>query len=838
MGKTEELSKVTNQDRKWCSETLHIGLGDEFSEILWVYQIVKKKKIQVLIAITKNRLFIIQKKAFGKKAIKETLHLLDLKELYCHDDQEFKLIFHPNTTYRFSTPMTPSLTKNLMSRVTEVTSGFPPQMLPNINMDNTRYDELMSDMPIIDPGEGFLIVYIAIRDYYNYTNKIELQSEMSMNETDLQVRKLIKQSIERNEPTIDLDQVEFQSEKEYKLILKHLFTALRFNTWFENLKFTKTNEYVSNFLMLFAGSFWYYHPWVCLNFSNLGLTRGFSYLGEQMINVSKRIKEIGLTDDEFYETNEKRKNKKGNKENNDNNNPNKEYNSLNNNPNNNIHKQLLETLNLQYAEQKNKKKKNKKKKKLSKKAIEKQKKIQKEIERRIEEELSEKGPIEIILEDLNFSKNNIDSEDLRGFCKIFKYLGTNCLNSIDFSECKLKGKGITILFESLIKNIESTCTLNDINLAENKFNLSATKAFIKWFEKLKCTPKEDLIDINRDLNLRNSNISILHIIPVLSFKHSRITTLDISGCGIDEASATGLSNVIKNTDCLHDLNLSATNFPNDKFGLLLSSMKANINDLQFFFRFNDNYLGVEGAEEFKKIVIKDQKCFLIGFEINQNWLKSQGIKYICEALEKQKIKSLSISENVERANDGEIAGFALATLLKRNKHLETIICRGEDNKYIGAEIRHLLIELIYNSTLKSLDITGNKMGNSGCNCLANAIRNNISLTSLKFDENDFTLHGFVDLAENYHWNDSLFDLQFPQLDYLNTKKIISQLIFEKKMELENLLEKNVKSLKSNIDKNHEKKNKNFKIIDQNGINKLKKEKMEKNLMNTKKKIEK
>ncbi|KAJ3437670.1 hypothetical protein M0812_16836 [Anaeramoeba flamelloides] len=342
MGKTEELSQVTNPDRRWCSENLEIDQGDYFSEILWVHQIIKKKTVQVLIALTKNRLFIIQKKAFGKKAIKDTLHLLDLKELYCHDDQEFKLIFHDNNTYHFSTPMTPTLTKNLMTRVTEITSGFPPQMIPNINMDTTRYDELMSDMPIIDPGEGFLIIYIAIRDYYNYTNKIEMQNEISMNETDSKIRNLIKQSIERNDPTIDLDQVEFQSEKEYNLILTHLFTALRFNTWFENLKFTKTNEYVSNFLIMFARSFWYYHPWACLNFSNLGLNSGFSYLGKKMINVSRRIKTNELDNS------------------NNDNTGNNGYDTFNNNQNNNIHKQLLETLNLQYVEQKKKKKKKKK----------------------------------------------------------------------------------------------------------------------------------------------------------------------------------------------------------------------------------------------------------------------------------------------------------------------------------------------------------------------------------------------------------------------------------------------------------------------------------------------
>ena len=83
---------------------------------------------------------------------------------------------------------------------------------------------------------------------------------------------------------------------------------------------------------------------------------------------------------------------------------------------------------------------------------------------------------------------------------------------------------------------------------------------------------------------------------------------------------------------------------------------------------------------------------------------------------------------------------------------------------LGAYLSVLINTLAATTTLKSLDISGNEMGNFGARILSKALQVNVSLRSVSIDNNHIGADGFVDLATSIKMNHTLTYFPYPVHD--------------------------------------------------------------------------
>jgi hypothetical protein len=122
--------------------------------------------------------------------------------------------------------------------------------------------------------------------------------------------------------------------------------------------------------------------------------------------------------------------------------------------------------------------------------------------------------------------------------------------------------------------------------------------------------------------------------------------------------------------------------------------------------------------------------------------------------------SLSVdADEAWRARTDALAGSYMAPL---------VVAAAVPNSSAAAPLRDnllpLLDQLARNRTLRSLDITGQAIGDAGAFQLAHALRGNRALRSLRLDDNGITFDGFEALAQAMLVNESVVMFEYPRRD--------------------------------------------------------------------------
>lgn len=81
------------------------------------------------------------------------------------------------------------------------------------------------------------------------------------------------------------------------------------------------------------------------------------------------------------------------------------------------------------------------------------------------------------------------------------------------------------------------------------------------------------------------------------------------------------------------------------------------------------------------------------------------------------------------------------------------VCARLDKKALGLS-----------KTLLELDVTGHRMGDIGTVALGTALRQNRSITTLSYDQNNTTLEGFKAIRGSLYGNKKLVNVSAPDVD--------------------------------------------------------------------------
>lgn len=365
------------------------------------------------------------------------------------------------------------------------------------------------------------------------------------------------------------------------------------------------------------------------------------------------------------------------------------------------------------------------------------------------------------LEHLDISRNPVD--DKKGFMILSSVLPRlTQLKYVNVAECQLSDKSINLLCTGLYNGMTS-CKSGGMQLTELILSTNPIKDDISSIINLVsiCTSL-------RVLDLSDTGIHLDKLWNSLKFGGLQIEKLLLSGCTLGGKKSEGIQTAKEYFSMavnLTHISLNNTSMPSEYLKAVLLGLASN-QQLQPF-RLDLDATCEKGSANVLDACIGGVRCETLSLRDNNLDGDLQGV-----------LQSLMMVTCLRRL---DIGGANMNQLKKNNKQAHVINkilldvvklyseegCLEELNLSecrLGAYLSVLLNTLGATTTLKSLDISGNEIGNFGARILSKALQVNVSLRSVSIDNNHIGADGFVDLATSMKMNHTLTHFPYPVMD--------------------------------------------------------------------------
>ncbi|XP_048025508.1 uncharacterized protein LOC125254758 isoform X2 [Megalobrama amblycephala] len=400
-----------------------------------------------------------------------------------------------------------------------------------------------------------------------------------------------------------------------------------------------------------------------------------------------------------------------------------------------------------------------------------------------------------ILKELNLNNSCLlDS----GVKQIFEGLKKSTLKILKLSDCSITEEGYKALASALRSNPSH---LIELDLTGNDPGQSGVKELDDLLQDQKCQLKtlrllqspdaekackyltEDLHNENplllRELNLSGHELGdtrVNQITALLQDKHCKLNTLMLHDCGLTEKSCSALATVLRSNSSLKELDISNNNLQDSGVKKLQNGLENTICTLEKL-RLSDCSITEEGYKALAS-ALRSNPSHLIELDLTGNDPGQSGVKELDDLLQDTKcqLKTLRflgpaadeacqfvtgiVGKNLLLLRELNLSGRELgdtqvkqiAALLK-DKHckLNTLTL---NNNSITAEGCAALTSA-FNSNLIELDLSGNKLGNSGMEKICHLLKNTqCRLEKLKLSDCSISEEGYKALASALRSNPS------------------------------------------------------------------------------------
>jgi len=351
-----------------------------------------------------------------------------------------------------------------------------------------------------------------------------------------------------------------------------------------------------------------------------------------------------------------------------------------------------------------------------------------------------RGNINNSFEDLDFSYCNMRDQGAISLCKGLE-VQRHPLRIINFSHCGIQSKGISALMDALHENTMIGFSLEELLLSGNVFGPNGTSSFAVWIVGMKSDSNSRKVSCLSKLCVAGCQIE-LHIAfhALRSAALPRLSSIDFSENRCSKQALEFLVEYLQEAvslGSLRTINLSASAASVEFVSQVLIAI-ANGSDLHSSLQIDlsNNELGVSGAKAIANVIprLKSFKSLIL----RSNGFKKEGLLLLLKALEANpsSIKGIDLSDNLKGRNPEVVK--EICNVLNDQNGLENLSIAEND---FGKDIIPLLKTLSTNKTLLSLDISGNAMGDSSATALAESLVHNISLTTVRWDENGLGVGG-------------------------------------------------------------------------------------------------
>eukprot|EP01090_Pellita_catalonica_P014711 TRINITY_DN3811_c0_g1_i1.p1 TRINITY_DN3811_c0_g1~~TRINITY_DN3811_c0_g1_i1.p1 ORF type:complete len:843 (+),score=125.86 TRINITY_DN3811_c0_g1_i1:43-2571(+) len=336
---------------------------------------------------------------------------------------------------------------------------------------------------------------------------------------------------------------------------------------------------------------------------------------------------------------------------------------------------------------------------------------------------------------MDFSNNQMGEKGVLALASGIKVLEHGLTNLLLGSNA-ITPKGILALIKALRDNEHHSKTLQELDLSNNNFGGgAASSAFSEWLISMKEYARLTSI------NLSGTTINSFTVVNAIrKGAEGIIKELDLSNNKWDRSGIEALSLLLENAQVLEVIDLSYSRLDATLIATLISSIRDN-KHTQFSVNLSGNDIGPAGATTIGERLKSSSNIHTISF--NETKLKSEGVSNLIEEIKEcSSLTSLDIGNNVKNGEKGFSKGVDdLCEYLKSTNSLVSLSLRGGKQFYYGRKVIDIFKALTENSTIKSIDVSDNKFGDSAAIKICESLRQNSTISTMSWDGNSLNLGG-------------------------------------------------------------------------------------------------
>ena len=348
------------------------------------------------------------------------------------------------------------------------------------------------------------------------------------------------------------------------------------------------------------------------------------------------------------------------------------------------------------------------------------------------------------------------------------------LKMLSLSGCNIESAKMLQLVQALSANYGMSITIERLDLSGNKFDEPASMAFESWLSKVA------EYSTLRELRLANTGINMVSAATYFHFLVC-IEVLDLSRNKLEPRAVQLTCSLLEKSSTLRDLNVSSCSLTAVQAAALLSATGQNK-------RLSNTILNMSNNEfsdsEFEALASAITACTNTHtLDLSGNVFKERSLIGVLQSVVLSAcptLDTLALDKAYKSTYPGERVASALFSVINSLRSVKSVRIAGG----FGSVVVPLLKMLRTNTNLLELDISDNRLGDKGASAIADLLRHNRTIASIKCDGNNISPTGWKMILSSFIANTTLAYIDFAWNDY---SKWASNLSADRLLELQAVL---------------------------------------------------
>ncbi|KAM4894231.1 capping protein, Arp2/3 and myosin-I linker protein 2 [Sylvia borin] len=364
-----------------------------------------------------------------------------------------------------------------------------------------------------------------------------------------------------------------------------------------------------------------------------------------------------------------------------------------------------------------------------------------------------------VLHTINLAGNQLED---RGVTAFSRYMEKNSkgLQSLSLARTVLTAKGMNTLCKALTDNKAIGLSLRHLDLSRNPgtlagddiSNLQSLLHHCHSLSHLSLAGTDCPLDSLFGALVHGSHTSLIHLdLSKNVYSHKKVKTI-----------SPDIKEFFSQACSLRHVSLAGTKLPADVVRALLQGLADNSHISDLHLDLSSCELRSAGAQVIQDLI--PDASSISQLDLSDNGFDPDMVTLVLSIGRSKSIRHVSLGKNFNiKSKEGLLDVLHRIVQLTQEEDcpLQSLSV-AESRLKLGTNV--LLSALGSNTSLISLDISGNAMGDTGAKMLAKALQINTKLRTVIWDRNNTTAHGLLEVAQALERNYTLKSMPLPMSD--------------------------------------------------------------------------
>ncbi|XP_005526471.1 PREDICTED: leucine-rich repeat-containing protein 16C [Pseudopodoces humilis] len=364
-----------------------------------------------------------------------------------------------------------------------------------------------------------------------------------------------------------------------------------------------------------------------------------------------------------------------------------------------------------------------------------------------------------VLHTINLSGNQLEDRGVTAFSRHMEK-SSKGLQSLSLARTMLTAKGMSTLCKALTDNKAIGFSLRHLDLSGNPgtlagddiSNLQSLLHRCHSLSHLSLAGTDCPLDALFGALLHGSHTSLIHLdLSKNVYSHRRVKTI-----------SPDIKEFFSQACSLRHVSLAGTKLPADVVRALLQGLADNSHISDLHLDLSSCELRSAGAQVIQDLI--PDASSISHLDLSDNGFDPDMVTLVLSIGRSKSIRHVSLGKNFNiKSKEGLLDVLHRIVQLTQEEDcpLQSLSV-AESRLKLGTNV--LLSALGSNTSLISLDISGNAMGDTGAKMLAKALQINTKLRTVVWDRNNTTAHGLLEVAQALERNYTLKAMPLPMSD--------------------------------------------------------------------------